>query len=102
MHGKYLNEKLDARQVGFARSVLKLCEESIRWCGVIHRFIYSGDPNESGLPLFILKLMKSRTKSYTYGQGIYLKKIRDIILIFTLQVMAVILKKKFIQSEMLI
>lgn len=84
IHGKYLNEKLDARQVGFARSVLKLCEESIRWCGVIHRFIYSGDPNESGLPLLVLKVMKSRTKSYTYGQGTYFLKIRDFISFFTL------------------
>ena len=34
---KNLNKNLDERQHSIARCVLKTCEESFRWCVVIHR-----------------------------------------------------------------
>ena len=67
--GKHLNANLDVKQAAIARCVLKTCEESMRWCGVLHRFVYSGDPSVIGFPLIAMKVMKSRTLSYTYGQG---------------------------------
>ena len=67
--GKHLNARLDVKQAAIARCALKTCEESIRWCGVLHRFVYSGDPSVVGLPSIAMKIMKSRTLSYTYGQG---------------------------------
>ena len=38
---KNLNKSLDQKQVAIARCVLKTCEESLRWCVVIHRFVYA-------------------------------------------------------------
>ena len=38
---KNLNGHLDDKQLAVSRCVLKTCEESLRWCMVLHRFVYS-------------------------------------------------------------
>jgi hypothetical protein len=69
VYGINLNSKLNETQTGIARCLLKTCEESLRWCMVLHRFVYSRDPNESGIPSWAFKFMTPKIKGYTHGQG---------------------------------
>jgi hypothetical protein len=50
-------------------SNLKMTEESLRWVGVIDRFIYSRDPKVSGLPKLAYIYFYPRIKKRTYEQG---------------------------------
>lgn len=67
---KDLNSHLNERQKAVARAVMKLCEESLRWAMILHRAIYSGDPEESGVSRFIFMIMRRTNLRNTYAQGI--------------------------------
>ena len=69
LYEKNLNSKLTTYQAGIARCLLKTCEESLRWPMVLHRFVYSRQPTECGIPHWGFAIMVSRIKGYSYGQG---------------------------------
>ena len=70
VYGLNLNSKLNDNQAAIARCLLKTCEESLRWCMVLHRFVYSRNPNESGIPAWAFIFMTPKIKGYSHGQGI--------------------------------
>ena len=54
---------------GIARSFVKMNEESLFWCMVLHRFVYQRDSSQCGIPGILLFLMGLRIDSRSKAQG---------------------------------
>jgi hypothetical protein len=64
-----LSKDYTAADRGIARGFVKMNEESLFWCMVLHRFVYDRDPNQSGLPGPLLAIMGMRVNKRSKAQG---------------------------------
>lgn len=74
---KDLNSHLTDDQKAIARATLKLCEDSLRWCLILHRFWYSKSSRKDiGLPLlgYWLFSYKAYRNAYYAGYGRFSKE----------------------------
>lgn len=64
-----LNKNLSMRDEAIAHSLLKMCEESLYWVLLLHRYIYSRNYEESGVPNLIAYLYSGTIQKGCYFQG---------------------------------
>lgn len=64
-----LNAHLTPVEMATSRTVMKLCEESLYWCILLHRYVYAPSPEVSGIPKWLLLYSKFKTKKSTEIQG---------------------------------
>ena len=71
--GKDLSENLNNVEKSIARAFFKLCDESLRWCMIIHRYKY-GTPEDALMPWIIFRIIKNKVLKVTAAQGYGLHK----------------------------
>jgi hypothetical protein len=66
---KDLDSHLSLEQKAYSRAILKMNEQSLKWCLAYHRFWLSKNKNETNLPAIAYWLMSFKVYLASYFQG---------------------------------
>lgn len=99
--GKNLDKDLNEQQLALSRVIIVLVEESLKWCLIIHRYLYQNDESLKKTPIGDINYQNVKQFAYAHGYGRYL-----VVFISKLCMLKLIklifkdtLEKNFIQLE---